>query len=849
MTSQRTLNARTILLNISDAGPRLGSTKLGTAAARGALTLAVLSALLLIAARPAQAQTETVLYNFTGGSDGGTPRSSLTLRGGNFYGTTAFGGTGFAGSGLGTVFELSPNGKGGWNEAVLYNFCSEGGENCTDGSFPDGPVIFDSVGNLYGITPEGGNPNCPFTPGCGVAFELSPVGAGWTETVLYVFCSPFTGVCQGGDDPGGGVVMDAAGNLYGQVAAGAFELSPSSGGWTEKLISLNLYNSTAGLTMDAAGNIFGLAFGQTGQWVVFELSPNGKGGWNATVLYTFTTIPSGVTLWSAPALDRAGNIYGTETGWYNVYRGPVEFSGTVYKLSPGETGWTKTVIYNFSGDNSELEGNAPSGGLVLDSAGNIYGTTIQGGTDGQGTVFELVPPVGAGSYKEKVLWNFDGADGSGPNGGLILDSAGNLYGTTDQGGSSGNGVVFEVSSATAVVKPTALTFGPQRLQTTSPAKRISLFNDGPLPITVTSVNLQGEFAVSANNCQKGVKPNTHCDIYVTFTPTGTGTSPRTGTITFVDTASNSPQSARLSGTVGVSETSVTTSGSPSFVGQPVTFTAHVTSAQGTIPDGELVTFYDGTTTLGSVALASETAVYTTSSLSRGNHEISATYAGDAAFDPSRGSKDQVVDKDPTTTALTSSLNPSIYGQKVTWTATVKTSGSTIPTGKVRFNWSSYSIGTATLNSSGVATLTLSDLSADAYPLFAVYTGDTNNGTSTSPILNQVITQTTSAAAITASPNPSTRGQSVTFTAKITSPTATPAGPVTFTAGKTVLGSVELSDGKATFTTSTLAVGSTKVTVTYPSDADISGSSASVTQVSNSSRLAAPAFDLSEGGLR
>jgi uncharacterized repeat protein (TIGR03803 family) len=834
MTSQRTLNARTIRLNISDAGPRFGSTKLGTASARGALTLlAVLSGLLPIAARPAQAQTQTVLYNFTGGSDGGGPLSSLTSHGGNFYGTTQFGGA----AGSGTVFELLPNGSGGWNETVLYNFCSEGGsgEVCTSGADPNGPVVFDSVGNLYGTTPEGGNSNCDDDPGCGVGFELSPAGAGWTETVLYSFCSQGgPGTCPGGAYPGGlgrpgSLVMDPAGNLYSTNASGVFELSPSAGGWTEKVIYY--VGGFGGLTMDAAGNIFGVGVSDyTGQRIVFELSPNGKGGWNSTVIYTFTTSSPNSDIWSSPALDQAGNLYGTETGWYNVYRGPAEFSGTVYKLSPGETGWTKTVIYNFLPDDSELEGNAPSGGLVLDSVGNIYGTTIQGGTTGQGTVFELVPPVGAGSYKEKVLWNFDGADGSGPNGGLILDSAGNLYGTTGQGGSSGNGVVFEVSSATAVVKPTALTFGPQRLQTTSPAKRISLFNDGPLPITVTSVNLQGEFAVSANNCQNGVKPNTHCDIYVTFTPTGTGTSPRAGTITFVDTASNSPQSARLSGTVGVSETSVTTSGSPSFVGQPVTFTAHVTSAQGTIPDGGLVTFYDGTTTLGSVALASETAVYTTSSLSRGNHEISATYAGDAAFDPSRGSKDQVVDKDPTTTALTSSLNPSIYGQKVTWTATVKTSGSTIPTGIVRFNWSSYSIGTATLNSSGVATLTLSDLSADAYPLFAVYTGDTNNGTSTSPILNQVITQTTSAAAITASPNPSTQGQSVTFTARITSPTATPAGPVTFTAGKTVLGSVELSDGKAKFTTSTLAVGSTKVTVTYPSDADISGSSASVTQV-------------------
>ncbi len=183
----------------------------------------------------------------------------------------------------------------------------------------------------------------------------------------------------------------------------------------------------------------------------------------------------------------------------------------------------------------------------------------------------------------------------------------------------------------------------------------------------------------------------------------------------------------------------------------------------------------------------------------------------------------------TTTTLVSSLNPSIYGQKVTWTATVTTSGSIAPTGKVKFTWSIFTIGSATLNSNGVATLTLSKLNADAYPLIANYEGDANNAPSNSAILNQVINQTTSAATLTSSPNPSTQGQTVTFTAKITSPTTIPTGPVTFSAGNTVLSSVELSSGKATFTTSSLPVGSTTVTVTYPWNSDIASSSASVTQ--------------------
>jgi hypothetical protein len=278
------------------------------------------------------------------------------------------------------------------------------------------------------------------------------------------------------------------------------------------------------------------------------------------------------------------------------------------------------------------------------------------------------------------------------------------------------------------------------------------------------------------------------------------------------------------------ETAVTTSGTPSLVGRPVTFTAAVTSTYGAIPNGEIVTFYNGKTVLGSAALTGGLASFTTSSLADVTQTIKATYAGDATFGSSFGTVQEVVLGYQTSTALVSSLTPSTFGQKVTWTATVATSGPAAPTGTVNFNWSDFSIGSATLNSSGVATLTRSGLSADLYPLTAVYKGDASNASSASPILNQVINQTTSAAALTSSPNPSTQGESVTFTAKITSPTTTPSGPVTFTAGKTTLATVELTNGKATFTTSTLAVGSTTVTVTYPWNSDISNSSASVTQV-------------------
>ena len=188
-------------------------------------------------------------------------------------------------------------------------------------------------------------------------------------------------------------------------------------------------------------------------------------------------------------------------------------------------------------------------------------------------------------------------------------------------------------------------------------------------------------------------------------------------------------------------------------------------------------------------------------------------------------------KFPTTTSFVSSLNPSVYGQPVTFVAKVTQSGSFQPTGTVNFRWGiGYSIGAAALKSDGTATLTISNLNADPYPLTAVYSGDANNLSSTSSIVNQMVTQTTSAAAITSSLNPSRAGQAVKFTTQITSPTVVPKGPVTFTAGTIVSGTVQLSGGKATFTTSSLPVGSTVVKVTFNGDSDIKGSSASVTQV-------------------
>jgi len=194
--------------------------------------------------------------------------------------------------------------------------------------------------------------------------------------------------------------------------------------------------------MDSAGNLFG-----AGYTTVFKLSPNGGGGWSPTVIHTFAGAPNdGNAAQGTPTLDAAGNLYGT------TYQGGLKNHGTVYKLSPGINGkWTEKILHSFAG--SPQDGDQPWGEIAFDTAGDIYGTTLSGGAVGIGTVFELAAPVGARShYKEKILMSFGAYDGANgyyegdyPFGGLIQDSAGNLYGTTYTGGSNGTGVVFQVT--------------------------------------------------------------------------------------------------------------------------------------------------------------------------------------------------------------------------------------------------------------------------------------------------------------------------------------------------------------------------------------------------------------------
>jgi uncharacterized repeat protein (TIGR03803 family) len=341
--------------------------------------------------------TGSVLHYFGLGNEGCQPYAKPVLdAAGNLYATTSFAGA----YGGGTIFKLSEGGNGQWIQTVLYSFCPA--PNCVDGAEPHASLVFDTAGNLYGTTVGGG------AFGEGVVFQLTPGANGqWSETVLYSFCS--ASGCSDGSQPLAGLVFDTAGNLYGTTSVG--------------------------------GDNYG---------TVFELAPAVNGQWTETVLHSFNFV-DGANPVAGVILDAAGNVYGTtESGGVQSCSGGC---GAVFQLSPGTNGqWTETALYNFCSAHKCKDGANPTANLTFDAAGNLLGTTSSGGyCGGCGTVFKLSPGAN-GQWTETVLRLFGaGAQPKGPFGGVILDTAGNLYGTAEVGGIEsrycpvGCGAVFEIT--------------------------------------------------------------------------------------------------------------------------------------------------------------------------------------------------------------------------------------------------------------------------------------------------------------------------------------------------------------------------------------------------------------------
>ncbi|HEX4665975.1 MAG TPA: choice-of-anchor tandem repeat GloVer-containing protein [Chthoniobacterales bacterium] len=380
----------------------------------------------------AQASTTEVIYSFTGDAGGEYCDTDVAIDGaGNLYGTSVLGGV-FGG---GTVWRLSPV-DGGWEHTVLYNFT--GG---ADGGEPYKGVTLDAAGNLYGTAVTGGSGSCE--GGCGVTYKLTKSGDTWTQSVIHAF----TGGTDG-SGPGARVALDTRGNVYGMTPTGGanglgtiYALQPrSNGNWVFQVLHTFTGGSdgssgSAGKLVLRGGHIFGAATtgGLFGAGTVFELRPTRNGEWDFKTLYSFQGAPDGVFPYGALLFDAAGNIYGT------TYYGGTSGLGTVYRLARGGGGqWSETVLYSFQAGN---DGNSSISNLVADAAGNLYGTTSEGGL-GSGTIFQLTPGPND-TWSESIPHPFQGSpDGAFPYAGMVGDGAGNFYGATVHGGADGDGAIY-----------------------------------------------------------------------------------------------------------------------------------------------------------------------------------------------------------------------------------------------------------------------------------------------------------------------------------------------------------------------------------------------------------------------
>jgi uncharacterized repeat protein (TIGR03803 family) len=397
--------------------------------------------IVLFASQVAMAQTFHSIYIFSG-PDGQSPSGMLASdQGGNLYGSTQIGGS----YQLGNVYKLSQR-NAQWRLTPLRSF---GGQNF-DPAYPSG-VIRDASGVLYGASNAGGS------TGGGTLFTLRPsarpaasVISPWNETTLYTFLTND----PDGYRPGyGSLVGDQHGNLFGTTTASnttcgcgvVYEASPSGNGWTETIRYAFLGGTNdgagpqAGVVMDAVGNLYGTTVAGEAEncGVVYRLAPSGS-GYTESVIHSFAQATDGCAPWAGITLDADGNLYGATS------KGGSQLGGTVFQLSPSNGGWTYNVLHSFSG----MAG--PIANLTFNASGNLYGTTSSDGAYGHGSVFQLTQSNGSWTFIS--LYDFTcGLDGCDPSSGVTIDSSGNLFGTTSSGGVTdtycdiGCGVVWEIT--------------------------------------------------------------------------------------------------------------------------------------------------------------------------------------------------------------------------------------------------------------------------------------------------------------------------------------------------------------------------------------------------------------------
>lgn len=410
------------------------------AAITSATLFIALCMLAVVTSQPAQAQTLTVLHNFTGFPEGKTPAAGLSMdQQGRLYGTTSEGGDGACdfGAGCGVVYRLKRAGSG-WVSEVLQTFTGP------NGLIPLDRVVFGPDGALYGTAQDGG------TFSRGVVFRLTPppnlchaITCPWRETLLHEFGQDDVE----GDFPAAEVLFDQAGNIYGTTQSGGgqgrgvvYKLTRSGSNWIYSVLydfpaSDDGSTPYAGLIFDQAGNLYGTTeYGGPMNWgTVYKLTPSG-GAWQETILHDFNGNDGAVPL-AGVLFDQAGNLFGaTASG------GDSNFVGSVFELVPAGGGWNLTTLHRFPVHNGQVTG--PWADLTIDSAGNIYGTTRNSGS-GCGQVFKMTSQ--GGSWTFTTIHEFQGSDGCEPQSKVLIDASGNLYGTTRRGGTHLSGVVWEIT--------------------------------------------------------------------------------------------------------------------------------------------------------------------------------------------------------------------------------------------------------------------------------------------------------------------------------------------------------------------------------------------------------------------
>ena len=395
-----------------------------------------ISAAVVTLACGAWAAAPQVIYSFAGGSDGEYVDSDLVIDGaGNLYGTSVQGGQ----FGSGTVFQVTPTGDGS-THTVLYSFT--GG---ADGGEPYKGVTLDGAGNLYGTAVTGGGGSCE--GGCGVAYKLTNSGGVWTQTVIHTFTGG-----DDGSGPGSGLTVGWHDTIYGVTPTGGangqgvvYQLKPMPDG-TWKLTVLHAFTGGVDGAGGSAGrlllhnrSLYGVTTvgGANGKGVAFKITPT-QGVWQFTTLYAFKGQPDAGFPYSTLTMDSQGRLYGT------TYYDGAHNLGSVYQLTPRHDGtWREQVLYSFKGG---TDGSGSIGNVVIDKAGAIYGTTSAGGASCNCGVIFKVAHLFDGGWKETVRYRFKGApDGAFAYNGMVGDTAGNFYGTTVHGGTTDDGVIYKLT--------------------------------------------------------------------------------------------------------------------------------------------------------------------------------------------------------------------------------------------------------------------------------------------------------------------------------------------------------------------------------------------------------------------